>query len=974
MKKMKQPQTTRKIIKGGILVLGILGLYVLTSFTFHRYSTSKFISADSLKKIDDATLFTVQDEWVENTLASMTLEEKVGQVIFPAVSGRFYNEEDTVYKKITHYINDLKVGGFIVYQYAEGSEVYAQSFLLNKLQQLSKYPLLISADYESGVSFRTASGGTIFPSNMALGAANDSSLTFQMGTIIARESRETGVAYNYSPVVDINSNPQNPIINVRSFGEVDKLVEKLGTAETAGMQSARLISTAKHFPGHGNTSIDSHKSLPIISESRDSMFHKELQPFIKEIKSGVMSVMVGHLAVPSIDGDTLPASLSKKIVTGLLKNELGFKGLIVTDALNMKGVTNTYSIGEAAVRAFDAGCDIILYPGKADEADSSLLAAVKNGTISEARLDSSVRKILLAKRWCGLDTKRTVDLENLSQILANPEHKKVASELAEKAITLIKDEQKLIPLQSNLKSKYANILLTDERRNVNTEIFTQKLERSLQGCASEVLTECATKREFSSALTLAKKAKVILLSTYTRIRISSGKIGLTESQQRFLTQLLALKKPLVWLSHGSPYVLSIMPAVKTFLCSYGESEILEEALAKALLGEISITGKLPVSIPNTSFAAGDGIVRGKSVLSQSDQTGSNFRSVDNIINTAIADSAFPGAVLLVAQNGVILHEKAFGHVTYDADAQPMQTNTIFDLASVTKVIATTTATMICIDRHLFSIDDKVTKYIPQFGAAGKENITIKNLLLHNSGLPPFKRFYLKYKTKEEVIKDIYNTPLDYKPGTKMVYSDLGIITLGKVIEKVTKQPLDQFCKKEIFLPLGMTETMFNPPKDLRARCAPTENDTYWRHRQLVGEVHDEASSLLGGVAGHAGLFSTADDLAKLLQMLLQKGFYQGNQLINPKTVELFIKRNSSESTRALGWDTKYGEQYSSAGKYFSEQSYGHTGYTGTSVWTDPTRNLFVILLTNRVYPTRENTKLIHLRPLIHDAVIKSLEK
>ncbi|MDP3150829.1 MAG: glycoside hydrolase family 3 N-terminal domain-containing protein [Ignavibacteria bacterium] len=956
-----------------LVVTATLIFLAITSFTVTRHFFSKGISTDSLYKINDVSLFSVQDDWVEETISKMTLEEKVGQIIFPAVVGKFYNEDDTVYKRIIHYVNDLKVGGFIVYQYAEGSEVYAQTFLLNKLQQISKYPLLIGADYENGVSFRT-NGGTIFPSNMALGAANDEALTHQMGEIIAEESRQTGVHYNFAPVVDINNNPLNPIINVRAFGENPSTVTKLSNAIVTGMQHNHLLSTAKHFPGHGNTSTDSHKDLPVIGSSKEELFQFELQPFIREIKNGVMSIMVGHLAVPAFDDDTIPATLSKKIVTGLLKEQLGFKGLIVTDALNMKAISNSFTPSEAAVQAFNAGCDILLFPSNADEVDSAIVQAVHAGIITEERLDESVRKILLAKRWAGLTEKRTVSLDDLSTTLKNSEHQTVAKTLAEEAITLVKDEKHLIPISSIGKKKILLITLVDERHSANSEFFSSLLEKQLKNVSSVTLTNKGTKREFNHGMKEAQKANVILLSTYTRIRLNSGKIGLSDEQIKFVSQLIKFKKPIVWMSHGSPYVLGSFPEIKTFLCNYGDSEILEEAMAKAVCSKISIGGKLPVTIPNTIFKEGDGIDLRQSSLTEANQNGKSFTSVDNIIEKAIHDTVFPCAVLLIAQDGKVLHKKAFGHFTYEQTSPPMQTNTIFDLASVTKVIATTTATMICYDRGLFKLDDKVAKYLPKFAANGKQNVTIRNLLLHNSGFPPFIRFFLTCKTSDEVIEQIYNTKLDYEPGTETVYSDLGIITLGKIIEKVTKKSLDKFCTDEIFTPLEMTETFFNPMKEFISRCAPTENDDYWRHRQLVGEVHDEASAMLGGVAGHAGLFSTADDLSKLLQMLLQKGTYQGKQFIKSSTIELFIKQQAKNSTRGLGWDTKDGEGFSSAGNLFSNLSYGHTGYTGTSVWTDPTRKLFVILLTNRVYPTRENTKIIRLRPVIHDAVIKVLDK
>ncbi|NWF89943.1 MAG: serine hydrolase [Ignavibacteriaceae bacterium] len=348
-----------------------------------------------------------------------------------------------------------------------------------------------------------------------------------------------------------------------------------------------------------------------------------------------------------------------------------------------------------------------------------------------------------------------------------------------------------------------------------------------------------------------------------------------------------------------------------------------------------------------------------------------FGKVDSLIEKAISDSAFPGAVLLVYKDDKIVHEKAYGKHTYEKNSPSMLLNTIFDLASVSKVVGTTSAAMMLVDQGKMNLDDKVTKYLPEFGNNGKENITIRNLLLHNSGLAPFKKYYDVYSTAEEVVNDIMNLTPEQEPGSKYVYSDLGMITLQKVMEKVSGKPLDKFLEENLFEPMGMNSTMYNPPKELKDDCAPTEFDDFYRMRQLQGEVHDERAYMLNGVAGHAGLFSSAPDLAKFLQMILNKGNYEGKQIIKPETVELFIKKQSEQSTRGLGWDTKSPEG-SSAGQYFDLTSYGHTGYTGTSVWTDPTQNLFVILLTNRVYPTRNNNKLSKVRPLIHDAIYQSV--
>ena len=350
-----------------------------------------------------------------------------------------------------------------------------------------------------------------------------------------------------------------------------------------------------------------------------------------------------------------------------------------------------------------------------------------------------------------------------------------------------------------------------------------------------------------------------------------------------------------------------------------------------------------------------------------------FDNIELVLKKAIDEHAFPGAVILIWKDGKTIYEKAFGNFTYDPKSDKVTSKTLFDLASLTKVIATTTAAMICYDRGLFKLEDKVVKYIPEFGVNGKENITIKNLLLHNSGLPAWKKFYGRNLKYHDVINEIFSSELEYNAGEKSVYSDLGIITLGKIIEKVTGKSLNEFCIDEIFMPLGMKSTFFNPVDSVKNLCAPTEIDNYWRMKTLQGEVHDETSAMLNGVAGHAGLFSSAGDISKLMAILMNKGKLEQKQFIKRSTVELFTKRYSEESTRALGWDTK-SDSGSSAGDYFSKNSFGHTGFTGTSIWADPDRNLFVVFLTNRVYPTRENTKILKVRPQLHNAVIKFLEK
>lgn len=913
-------------------------------------------------------IFSNKDEWVEKTLSSLTLEEKAAQLVYPHAYGQYMSYDSPDYKRLEHLVKNVKVGGIIFFL----SQIYDQAIITNKLQQAAEIPLLISSDFERGVAQR-AENATLFPYNMGIGAADDTALTYEMGKIIAAEGRAIGVHQNFAPVSDVNNNPYNPIINVRAFGEDVKLVERLSNAFLKGVQDGGMIATSKHFPGHGNTNVDSHRGLPLIEGSKNDLSELELYPFKSNVKAGVMSFMVGHLEVPAFEpAAKLPSTLSRKIVTDLLKDELGFKGLIVTDAMNMKAITNSYSTGKAAVEALKAGNDMILFPDDAEEAVIAIINAVKENEIKEERIDESVRKILAAKKWAGLSTEKLIDIDKISQKVGIENHWKTAKELARKSITLVKDESKIIPLNSSSEKKYTHISVLDSRAPGADSYFNKQLLRRNGSINTKTLLINSSELEYKEALDAAENSDAVIVSVYLKVRAYEGDLGLTKNQQELIKKLIKLNKPMILLSHGNPYILAAVPDVKTYLCNYGDTEVSELALAEALFGEIDIQGKLPISIPESNHKAGAGISIKKSALRK--QAGeNNFFAVDSLIYSSIKDSAFPGAVVLTAKNGEIIHHKAYGRHTYDPLSSRVDVKTIFDLASVSKVVGTTTAAMLCVDRGLFSLSDKVSGFIPEFSKNGKENITIENLLVHNSGLVPFKRYYEMFDNEVDVLNDIYSSELAFETGTEMKYSDLGLIVLGKIIEKVTSKSLDVFLHDEIFFPLGMDRTFYNPSEESKKNIAPTEFDNHWRNRLLIGEVHDENAALLNGVAGHAGLFSTAENLAVYLQMILQKGFYQGKQFIKKETVELFTKKHSGLSSRALGWDTK-SPKNSSAGNLFSSSSFGHTGYTGTSIWVDPERELFVIFLTNRVYPTRENWKITSIRPQLHDAVIRSVEK
>lgn len=562
------------------------------------------------KEIKDVRIYQKTDDWVEQTLSKMTLEEKAGQMVFPNVNGIYMSDDSPEFKRLEFLVKEKNVGGLIFFT----SDLYEQVVLTNKMQRLAKYPLLIAADYEHGITMRI-DGATPFPNIMALGAVDDENLTYEMAKIIAKEGRAIGVHQNYAPVSDVNNNPNNPIINTRSFGESPELVAKHSNSFLKGLQDGGMIATSKHFPGHGNTSIDSHLDLPVLKSNLDELNQIELYPFKENIKAGVMSIMVGHLAVPAIEGDTgIPASLSKKIITDLLKNQLGFKGLIVTDALNMHGITNYYSTAKATIEAIKAGHDCILFPDNPIEAIDAIIDAVRNGVISEERINYSVRKILRTKKWAGLDEERLVEIDKISSIVGINEHLELAKLISRKSITLLKNENNLVPLSKDEQQKYAHIIIADSRNDNDGEFFRRNLKSKIQDINFARILMNSGEIDYQSALEISKNSDVIIISIYSKVRSYQGTLGINEKQKELVRKIIALKKPVIMISHGNPYVLGEFPEVTAYINNYGDTKFSELAVIEALLGEIDIEGKSPVSIPSAGVKVGDGIRVKKRVI------------------------------------------------------------------------------------------------------------------------------------------------------------------------------------------------------------------------------------------------------------------------------------------------------------------------------------------------------------------------
>ncbi len=908
-----------------------------------------------------ADLTAAQQTWVSTTLASMTLEEKAAQMMMVAETGWPRNPRSQAAVDLVEAVRDRGVGGVILMRSEEGSIAP----LVNRLQTEARIPLLVAMDMERSLSFRVQRGSVDLPYAMAFGATGDEAAARFLGEVTAREGRALGIHWAFAPVVDVNNNPDNPIINIRSFGEAPELVGRLAAAFIRGAHSGGLMTTAKHFPGHGDTSVDSHLDLPVIAVDREHLETVEWPPFRAAIAAGVDSIMVGHVAVPALDPSGRPATLSPSLNFEILRGEMGFEGLIVTDAMDMEGVGSVW-IGEATVDAVRAGADVILMPPDLDVALQSLIRAVAEGELEEQRLDQSVRRILQAKARLHLDENRLVDLNAAALDVDRPEDVERALEIAEASITVVRNDDGVLPLAAEQPLRILQLVMPDDLGIPSAEFRTRRIEVTTIALGDEISQERA-----DEILDEAGGFTHILVSTaYYREKIS-------DSLVRFLGRLAETDVPVIVVSLGDPYLFRDLPEVSAYVCAYGSSGTSRQAAAAALFGEIDVRGKLPVTL-SEEHGVGQGleIPRRAMTLHVAPPEDVGFRpggmdDVDLVVEEFVEEGAFPGGVVAVGYRGNLVHLHPFGRLTYDEDAPAVEADTMYDLASLTKVVATTTMAMILVDEGRLDLDARVQDYLPLFQGPGKESVTVRQLLTHSSGINWWAPLYQEARGPDAYLERIQAMELVYEPGTDFMYSDLGIILLGEILSRVAGQPLQEFVQERVFEPLGMTDTLYVPGPDLLSRIAPTEYDS-WRGCLVRGEVHDENAFALGGVAPHAGLFSTAGDLARFTQMLLNGGVLEHHRIVSRETVELFTRlAGHGDSTRALGWDTKSPEK-SSAGMFFSPHSFGHTGFTGTSIWVDPERELFVILLTNRVYPTRDNQLIRKARPAVADAVVRAL--
>ncbi len=913
--------------------------------------------------------------WVEQSLSRMSLRERVGQMLSVWLLGDYTSTSDATFVEARRWVVEDGIGG-ITMSLGSPVEVAAK---VNDLQRLAKVPLLISSDIEPGLGrleggmFSGATYGagaaTILPSEMAIGATGRTENAETAGRITGREARAIGIHMAYAPVVDVNNNPANPVINTRSFGEDPAQVAGFAAAFVRGLQAEGVAGTAKHFPGHGDTDTDSHNALPVVRSDRARLDSTELVPFRAVIAAGVAGVMTAHIALPAVAHADVPATLEPSIVTALLRDSLHFRGLTVTDALSMEGVGKGYPVERSAVLAVLAGADVLLKPTDVRRALDAVVSAVERGEIPRGRIDASVRRLLELKLRTGAVQRPTVPLDSLREIVGAAPHRAMADRIAADAVTLLRDTRALVPAHDDAPTVI--ISYAPENDTESGRVFASTLRERLRRARVVRITPRWSRAALDS---LVRPGERVIVSTHVRTIEGEGRFAVAEHVARWIDELAA-SHPVIVAAHGNPYIIREFPNVGSYLVTYGRGPALERAAAQAIDGRAPITGHAPITLPGF-FARGDGLTR--PFAGSSNDAGDEMSAADSLskrladslrvlLDKAVSDSAFPGAYVVVGRKDRVLAQYGAGHLDWATSPRPDE-HTLWDLASLTKVTALAPSIMQLIEQGKVDPEAPVQRYLPSWTGVHKDLVLVRHLLTHSSGMPAWRPLYKEASTPDSAMALVYATPLDTLPGVRMVYSDLNAILLGEILRTITGQRIDAYAREHVFVPLGMTETQYLPPASLLERIAPTEIDP-WRQRHLRGEVHDENAFALGGVSTHAGLFSSAHDMTRYAQMYLGGGTLGTAHVASAATVRRFTTVvDSAFSSRALLWETANGTN--SAGHLMKRPAFGHTGFTGGSLWIDPAHDLFVLLLTNRVNPTRANTRITAVRQQVADLVMR----
>lgn len=939
-------------------------------------------------------------KWVDSVFTTLTVDQRIGQLFMVAA---YSNRDSAHIRDISRLVRNYHIGGLCFFQ---GGPV-RQALQCNYYQSQAKVPLLVSMDAEWGLSMRLDS--TIrYPKQMALGAISDNKLIYEFGKEVARQCKRLGVHLNFAPVVDVNNNPRNPVINDRSFGEDKYKVAAKAIEYMRGMQDNGVLANAKHFPGHGNTDKDSHYTLPVITRSRQEIDSLELYPFKELMKRGLSSVMVAHLNIPSLDNTkNMPSTLSKNVVTDLLKKQLNFEGLVFTDALNMKGVSSYFAPGVVDVKALLAGNDVLLLSENVPIAIVEIKKAISAKQIDIEEIDKRVKKILLAKYIVGLNNYQPAQIEGLYEDLNSNEAKLLSMKLYENALTLLANKNNLIPLTNLDQRDIAVVSIGADSSNEFLEmcknyasVYTFSIKKDASLSDFEFLEENLT------------GFNTVIIAIHDMSRSEAKNFSISMQTRSFLSKVS--KFPNVGLVvFGNAYSLRNFDNIAPIILTYEENDYTRSLAAQLIFGGISVNGSLPVTASAT-FKCGGGFtvkdpIRFKYTMPEEVGINTNdLNKIDAIVQKAIEAKATPGCQVLVAKEGKIIYSKSFGKHAYASESPKVINSDLYDLASLTKILATNLVMMKMYDEGELDLKAKLAHYVPSVRSTNKQNILIGDLLTHQAGLRPFIPFwksslsnekngqsfynvdsingyalcvaqnmYLSSDYEKKIWSDIYLSEM--KEAGKYVYSDLSFYLLKQVADNYTKTSFDLYLDATFYRPLGLSTMTFNPLCKFSAdRIAPTENDTLFRMQLLDGYVHDQGAAMLGGVAGHAGLFSNANDVAIIMQMLLNKGHYGGVNYFKPKTVDEFTKAHYPKNRRGLGFDKPEPDSNkpSPTAKSAPLSTFGHTGFTGTCTWVDPENQLVYVFLSNRIHPSVDNKKLIEMgvRTEIQQAIYNALTR
>lgn len=942
-------------------------------------------------------------DWTDSVYKSLSDDEKIAQLMVIRAHSNLGPDH------IASVVNDIKkynVGALCFFQ---GGPV-RQANLTNYYQGMAKTPLMVTIDGEWGLGMRLDSV-IKYPYQLTLGALTSEELIYRMGLAVGRQLKRIGVHVNYAPVVDINNNPNNPVIGYRSFGEDPQKVAAYGVAYMRGMQDAGVMACAKHFPGHGDVDVDSHFDLPVINKSREELDSMELIPFRAIFNAGVGSVMIAHLYIPSIDKtENKATSISKNNVTGVLREDLGYEGLTFTDALEMKGVAKYFPGGTIAVEALIAGNDMLCLPASVPETIESVKKAIAEKRLSWDDINAKVKKVIASKYRLGLNEWSPINTTGLVNDL-NAETDEIRYEVAKNSITILSQAS-----QKASRTDYAGVPLTPRQQKIayvgiglsELNEFGKRLKEDYDAETFTFSYKEGRDRAEEILKKISKDGKydAIIVGVHNYSLRPADNFGISKAAISLYKDLNFIKT--ITMTFGNVLATKNFCDAWTLVACYQDDAITHRAAADLLQNKFPAKGKLPVSV--CQFKYGEGIVEATEPVKMTEVAMESLSGVDSIINDAIARKAFPGCVVMAVHKGEIMYHKAFG--TYEFGPSPAVTpESIFDLASVTKISATTVAIMKLYEEGKVHLDKKLGDYLPWVKGTNKENLKIDDILLHQAGLVPFipfyketidlttgmpnpelyteepkpgysirvaEKVYLRDDWQDTMYHRILNSPLSARK--RYVYSDNDFIFLGKIIEQVTGISLDEYVQKTFYGRLGMSSTGFKPRLRFPVeKIVPTETEQHFRRQTIQGDVHDEGASMFGGVAGHAGLFSNAYDLALLYQMLLNGGEFNGRRYLKESTIKKFTEYHSSNSRRGYGFDKPEKDNKTRREPYPSElaspQTFGHTGFTGTCVWVDPKYDLVYIFLSNRVNPTRENPRLsqLQVRGKVQDVFYKAIQ-